>query len=343
MMIDTVKYLLMAVASTGLLAACTSGSTVGDDPAEECAVKFEAREASRASVITNSTLTDNAFAVYGDIVRTSGGASPRQIFDGTQVTHTADGWSYGTPQYWFPGYSYSFVAVCPVPGQNISDLNYENNRLAFTYSPSGYQDASDVLIATHRRRYTEGNSSTVAFKFRHTLSRLNFVAQVDPDSEDDVMIERLALNDVVTGASYEIIPASISSGSETDDYTLGTWTLDEATRGNAFVREEGILLMKGERKDLFPVDSDPLIVIPQEVTTDMEVEIIYHYALSPDSKVVTSARLFPIANTNHGGKWDAGKSYTYHFSLGANAFVIYSVPEVEDWKDAEGGNYVITD
>lgn len=340
-MFDTVKYMFMAAAASGLLAACTSGTTDGDGPADGCAVKFEAREASRASVITNTSLTANPFVVYADMTKTFGSGNAVSVFDGTVVSYTDGAWSYGTLQYWFPGYTYSFVAVCPA---TLSDLNYENNRLALTYTqPADYTQAADVLTATHRRSYSQGTTAPVAFKFSHIMSRLNFVAQVDPAAEDGVMIQRLALVNGVTRATYQIEPAQLGSATETDDYILGTWTTDDQNTATIFERVESILLQPGEKLELFPTDTDPLIVIPQSVTSDLSVEISYHYASDPDNIITSSASLYSIAIANHGGKWDAARSYTYNFSLGANAFVIYSVPSVEDWKDAEGGNYVITD
>ncbi len=337
----TLKYIMPAALLTGLLAACTSGTTDGDAPSADCAVKFEAREASRASVITNSTLTANPFAVYGDMVKISGAASTVKIFDGTTVTYSGGAWSYGTPQYWFPGYTYSFVALCPADG--LPDISYENNRIAFTYTQPDYALTPDILVATHRRSYTSGTTSAVFFQFRHIMARLNFTAQVDPNAESGIVIESLRLINVFKQGNYQTAPAPLGTGSETDDFVDGSWTVTGDT-GVLFEKSfADRVLTPGETLQLFKADEDPLIVIPQQVTSDVKVEITYHHGNAPATKIYASAKLFSIANASHGGKWDAGLSYNYSFSLGANDFVIYSVPEVENWKDAEGGNYVITD
>ncbi|MDE6394659.1 MAG: fimbrillin family protein, partial [Duncaniella sp.] len=214
-------YVSVFVPLMGAMSACTSDSEATDAIDQGHGVTFTAREASRSTLISNSNITDNAFAVYGDMVLTSSAstATPTVAFDATRVTCTDGKWSYDNQQYWFPSHTYSFVALYPADA-NVSDINYQNSRLSFTYTyPDEYTQATDLLVANHRRRYTSSGTATpVAFDFRHLMARLDFVANVDPAiGNGSVTIHSISLRNVYTQATYTVLPAPTAS--QTDDWT----------------------------------------------------------------------------------------------------------------------------
>lgn len=338
---------MLTAAAIGTLASCTSSSH-DDELQSNLEMKFEARQSSRASLVTKTNITDNDFSVFGDMVKSATPtATPRIVFDATEVSYTDGQWKYANTEYWFPDYTYSFVALYPAYNQddensNVTNLTYENNRLAFTYTqPADYKQATDILTATHRRRYQAGNPHSVAFNFDHTMARLNFTAIVDQTIAAGMVIDRFSLTNIRTQATYEITPAALGTLTETDDYVGGSWTLTDQ-KGTLFDITPNVTIEKAESHNFFPADSDPLIIIPQAVPNDMVVEISYHRANS--STIITAtASLFNVAIGAHGGVWQPGKSYSYSFTLGATEYIVFNAPTVQSWNEAEGGNYVIID
>ncbi len=340
-MFNKLIYSVLAVASLGAFAACTSSSDDGvEAPATQ--VQFRVADVSRSSLTNNDNITSKSFAVYGDMVSTSAaaGTKPTLVFPGTKVAYNGTNWAYENTQYWFPGQTYSFVAVHPQDNSAaVSDLKYENNSVSFKYNfPSTYSNAVDVLTATHRRRYQTGNPHAVAFDFKHILARIDFVAKVDPQLEITVQVNHLTMRNVSTGATYTITPASTTT--ETADYTDG-WSDFTDAKATLFDRDFDVTLTKDNpTSDLFPIASDPLLIIPQEVSQNLEVEIAYTVS---GAVKTAKANLFSTTVASHGGRWVAGQSYTYNFTLGDNDVILFTSPTIQSWSEAEGANYVVTD
>lgn len=347
-------YVSVLVPLAGAMSACDSESSTTDIIEQGTGVTFTAREASRTTLISNSTISQNSFAVYGDMVPTASASTdaPTVVFDGNEVIYGNGAWSYANPQYWFPGHIYSFVALYPATYNNVSDLIYQDSRLSFTYTqPDDYTRAIDLLIANHRRRYTAaGNGSTVAFDFRHLMSRLDFVANVDPSiGTGSVTIDSITLRGVNTKAIFSIIPASLSNGqTQTIDYSEGSWT-GHSMPDTIFTLTPALTLPKTDNngtaysEHLFPNPSDPLLIIPQDVPADVEVKIDYTRITegsNPQRKTVVS-KLFTTSVTAHNGVWEPAKSYTYTFTIGVDDLIIFSSPTVQGWSESEGGNYII--
>lgn len=273
------------------------------------------------------------FAVYGDMNNVV-------LFNGTEVSHGSSGWTYSNTQYWFEG-EYSFVAIHPAKAN--SNLEYSDGKLSLRYtSPYQYED---IMTATHRRVYTSGSVTPVYFEFNHIFSRINFIAKVDPTSQSQFKITRLALKNVATQASFEITPASTTS--QTKDFSGGWQEINDSDKNqvlfdNQYNGTNGTIDSKNSF-EFFPNDN-ALLIIPQGVSTDVELEITYKSLTDSDqSEKTVYSKLFATTVTAHNGIWAAGQSYTYIFTLGENESIIFNAPVVQAWSEAEGGNYVITD
>ncbi|MDE7475371.1 MAG: fimbrillin family protein, partial [Duncaniella sp.] len=180
-MIDNLKY--FACCAYALAAMMVSCSSADSEP--QCAgseeLVFVTAEPSRAAVTTTANLTAKPFTVYGDVCLANGEGSLTELMNGRQATFTSGKWNYGTTLYWFPNHIHSFVALHPIEAINktrtVTDVNYDDGRLSFSYThPSDYKNASDLLIATHRRRYDQELGKTVepvSFTFEHILSVLD--------------------------------------------------------------------------------------------------------------------------------------------------------------------------
>ena len=356
------KYTLLAICTTAALcSACSSDDTI-DVSQSSAELKFKVGEvSSRATMTDGTTITQKPFTVYGDMLKNDApaGEEPTVIFDATRVTYAGGIWSYGTPLFWTPENTYSFVALHTAEDPNIKDLAYENSNLSFTYSaPQNYKNNSDLLISTHHRNYiSAGNPHAIALSFHHIMARLNFVAKIDPalGEGNTVTITRLVLRNVFDKATYSITPAPIASGtSETDDF-VGLWlSMENSGSGEEFptstlfdiTLEQPLTLTVGDTHEFFPAISDPLLVIPQNLDPEhsLEFELDYYVTLNgtPQAPKTPTAKLYS-ASAVHGRRWLAGLSYSYSFTLGGEGRILFNVPQVQEWDSTEGGNYVITD
>lgn len=381
-MFPLIKHIALVLTSSSLLSACVSASS-SEELMQGDEMRFTADASTRSSITTNTNIVNRPFAVYGDMISSASdpqnSESASVIFNATKVANSSGTWSYDDVQYWMPGNTYSFVALHPVKedGSHVDNLtteSYADNRLTLHYthpsktSPVNYYDTEDLLISTHRRVYESlGNPHPVAFRFRHILARLNFTVRVDPSADDPVTIHSLTMRNVGLEGTFTVKPASTDS--ETDDFEGGSWSVvvpseDENNpdilfslnnSGTEFLPAEDMTITPGLSRPLFRPyavtaataadrrahPANPLFVLPQEVSTRAELEI--HYSVGNSDPITASANIYGITVGAHGGIWEPGKSYGYSFTLGADEFVIYSQPTVEDWNEDEGGNYVIID
>ena len=359
-------YSFLALGSLTIATACSSTESVDESIGDGVAVKFTARtDDSRANITTNTSIKNTPFVVYGDMVPTASAstATPTVIFPGTPVTFsTADNaWQYDTPQYWFPNHTHSFVALHPASA--VTDAQYLNNTLSFSYTlpayseenPTAYRSTPDILVATHRRNYTPGDTPTgaVAFNFAHVLSRINFTAEVKTGELNTIVVDNFTIHNVHTSATYTITPAPIlGSNSQADDYVDGTWT-DHNTIpdvGNQLLRFPTVTSVNIEpanSRQFFRVDNNPLFVIPQKIPENIEVLISYHAVDNQGNTVGTPVIDLPAHlhqyTLQHGGEWLPGKSYNYTFAIGVDTDITFKTPTVEDWTESLGGNYIIPD
>lgn len=306
----------------------------------------------RGAATTDKNITDFPFAVYGDMAINSSANNPSVIFDGTQVNYENGDWKYSKLQYWISDRTYSFTAIHPATA--IPNLDYSDGTLSFQYTlPSKIEDNVDILTASHRRKYDGSTGSPVSFVFQHILSRINFVLNIDKTIGDknQVVIEEISLQNISNSGSYSLTPAPLTSGTSTYDASGDSgWKNLSAPNATLFELSypQGLTLNGGEKVDFFPAsgeDAKMLCVIPQELTSDITLYVKYHSV--ENGKDQTSkevyGNLYSVALTTHNARWKAGESYTYAMTIGAEGKILFTMPDVENWKDAEGGNYVITD
>ncbi len=340
-MLKRLAYFAILSISSATLAVCVSCTSTSDEPDAATEVKFRTSGVSRSTLITDQSIINNPFAVYGDmVISSSSSATPTVVFNGTEVKYNNGIWNYDATQYWYPSHTYSFVALYPAAPAGIAAINYSENSLSFIYNyPDEYNEATDMLIATHRRVYELGTAHPVAFNFGHIMARINFIVKVDPAFTNSVTIQSLTLKNVGNSATFTIKPADVSSG-ETDDYYGGKWTEPETATFTLFDVKEPVEVASGDSHEFFPALTNPLLVIPQPVNQDIELEVKYQ---SGGVSHTGATKLFSTAVTSHSGLWLGGKSYTYTFSIGVNEFILFGTPAIQDWDEDEGGNYIITD
>ena len=174
------KKIILAALAVASFAACSKTEVVG--VTESNAIAFDNAFVDNAtkSVYDPSFTNDNLFtdfAVYGFV-------EGAVLFDGTQVSKTItntdlnSAWKYAGTQYWIAGANYNFAAVAPktsggweketstvdMPGYTVTtNLSFTNDGTTDLL----YADAGKILGK-------DSGNGTVAFTFRHVLSKVKF-------------------------------------------------------------------------------------------------------------------------------------------------------------------------
>lgn len=289
--------------------------------------------ASRASVSNNSNLTRQSFSLFGDMIRT-GEYYPglKVIFNGDKVSYNNNKWDYGAPLYWLMGQVHSFVAMHPSVEtiSGLSDLTYSDSKVSFTYTipvtdgKIDYHAVSDILIATHRRKYNYDTAGAVNLGFRHNLARINIAPALDevlmyedetdkqnhPENMDEyILFHKIEIFGLRTKASFSFTPVSIQTG-QTDkrDVTYEVYDNSVADAVLTFSKPKKVT----NNKTNFNIcdDDDAMLVLPQDI--DKDARVILYYTVNDDNPMRTITFSFsdlPIDT------WETGKSYTYMFTI----------------------------
>lgn len=302
-----------------VLVSCAS--TEESDTIASCEVSFDVRSITRASLTTSSNITAKPFAVYGDMIHqdlVANNTKRSVVFNGAQVRHNGTNWEYavGETQYWFPDHEHSFVALHPGTSfDGLDALKYENSKLSFTYTlPENPDDATDILMATHRRQYTSREkepSGTVSFRFAHMTSLVNLAITMNDEThtkkpDEYIEITNIKILGFKNKTTYSIAPASVTSGSQTDDRT------DELVNDESSVADYVIDLSNNPLKIYYNKTAvklfgdNGLIMLPQSSPGYISMEITYK-DIYEGTILELSAKLSP--------DWKMGKSYLYSSTI----------------------------
>ncbi len=333
-------YLIIAPVALWMLTACQSD--VDEPEVGENAMIFTPEIASRAALISQNNLTGSPFAVFGDMLPISDTDNSHlvKIHNATEVRYDGSQWTYDETSFWIPGYQHSFIALYPANAPGYSDMTYADSQVKFTYSYplDDYRRASDLLIASHRRNYYEGaTTSPVTFRFGHILSNYNIrVSYVDPSiTADKMVVTGVTFKDIPTKATFAVTPAPLAGGSSmTSDYvydssTMDAWTVD--ARGDLEIKFTGDdvreISKDGEKYPLF-TDSDALMLLPNKASdqkTPVPTQMILYYTTfeTPEGQPRTAEITIPDG-------WSSGRNYTLSLTINKGA-VKFSI-EVTDWQ-----------
>lgn len=319
----------LAVLSVSICGGCAKTTT---DGAEEDLVPMRfsvSGIATRAAVNGASDLQQKgkAFDVWGTYTRTaSGGGTTGQtfkVFDATQVTYDGTAWTYGDPQYWFPGFTYNFRALYP---SGTKGVTFDGSSLKIQNFDA--TQSTDLLLAAPAAIECRVNPTMNAVKltFTHLLSRVVFVGRSDEThlgKGRQIVIDEAKLYGLSTTGSW--------SGENFTTATPGTWT-PGALAGNANTPYSIDKSTHGEGLTL-PTDGTNIfaneLFIPQKLTTNCILEITFHYNVEIGTAQSFKATVNLSTLTP---KWEAGKSYRYPFTVSNHIF--FEKPTIDQWQDA---------
>ncbi|MDE6754924.1 MAG: fimbrillin family protein, partial [Muribaculaceae bacterium] len=185
--------------------SCSSGSVYEPEVERGVEMSFDVAPETRAM-----TTVINEFSVYGDMKLQTVDTDPFVIFNKTSVVNRDGVWYYDGSQYWYPQHEHSFVAVSPSSAlESEATPQYYGSGLSFVYTMPTYsgkemqdtQDKSDlidVLAATHRRLYNEGDKvGAISLRFSHLLSMVNFAPKFDDktlNTDDYIQFHKLEIS-----------------------------------------------------------------------------------------------------------------------------------------------------
>lgn len=347
MMLDHLRHKLFPLSAGLLLFSCSS-----EEPSVSgYEMKFDISGVSRSAVTTAANITEKPFAIFGDMVPsglTDNPSARTVLYDNTPVTYLNSAWTVPSHQYWYHNHEHSFVAIHPASVLSMTDAGskYINSQHSFTYTlPLEQTNVSDILVATHRRVYTDqreydkagnvtgGAADVVYLQFGHILSRINLA----PAFADNVMNEegfinfhKVEFSGFKTKVTYKITPASLLSSSQTDDREV--ITSDHEGNGNLIIEFPDPITVKNDNKNvrLFD-DDDSIIMLPQEFTAEQDAKIILSYTINNETSIKQIALLL------NGQEWISGKSYNYKFTIDRTGLVFGSTT-ITDWNVLDVGN-----
>lgn len=340
-MVKTIRHTLLLLTALCLLAACNEQEP--KTQGQSSAMEFDVAGLTRAQSTTAQTITQSPFAIFGDMAFLGSG-SPLVIFYGSDVTYDGSGWKYTDTQYWFPDHDHSFVAVHPARSESLSDFIYYENTLKFTYTYplANYKEATDVLIATHRRNYTDDNPTPVHFTFSHILSHFNIqVAYTNPNVDAiPLTVNEITFKYIPVEASYSVTPAKVSENSDmTYDYVNDPqsyygWTTKRVDNLTIKFPTTGsdvrTVAPDGNPQQLFSA-TDALMLLPNP---NPSTDLVVSYTTYDDNGAHPSTERLSIPQS-----WRPGLSYTLLISF-TNGKVEFRF-EVAEWKATDPINTTV--
>lgn len=277
------------------------------------------------AVIENDFPEGASFSVWGWY--SAVGKEPYKIFNGISVTKSASGWDYEGTQYWLEDRFYDFYAIYPENTGTVEDgiIKVKN----FDCSKTG-DDAVDLMIAA-RQNMNGSSSQIVNLKFKHLLSKLQFILKADRATQDivgDINLTNAKLYGLYSEASY------YGSFISTDDENInGSWSVE----GNIGTNEKPNYSHQSKTQvtvDGINLFSDELLVIPGFLNDNVILEISYTIGS------VSTTKYFNLGFTQV-AEWEAGKSYRYSMTIIDEDHILFDKPSVNPWTSATGGIIIV--
>ena len=357
MVSDYLKYSIYALTTACVIGGCSSESPDGQtDGTQE--VEFTTGKETRSAVTTTSNLTGKAFAVYGDMKPFAAAeeSSSTLVFNKEQVAYTSGSWKYGRSIYWFPSHQHSFVALHPFEAigttaagkTTVTNVRYEDGTLSFSYThPDDYKNASDVLVATHRRDYVPElgkKADPVNFTFEHTMAVLDIVAKyteplVYGNQNNRIEIQEVILDSINVSGNYSIRPDDLTQGTDrtsTHDAT-GKWTdLKSGSRsfkGSRYSNINDAIVNTYENPNNIPYrrlysNSDEFIVLPKE-KGDVKMTVKFDLYVN-----MTKAAEHTLSTVFKDAEWTAGQKIRYELIFTAGE-ILQGGTKIEDYREVK--------
>ena len=289
------------------------------------------------------------------------GWAPKQVDDPT----TSDVNEAGKYYVWPSGKKMSFAASSPA--------ELENDEITRSYGSAGltisnFQVASDAanhydLMYSHRTvnktsaDMDHGASyySGIPIVFRHALSSIRFSISNQTFPDHEIVLTGITLKgDIIKGSFAENLD---ENSTHTDQngvlhYSVNpTWTLTDVRNTTGYTAFSGSVVAKKEPQYVAALAAaantntcNQLLLLPQDLTENIVVEISYTIDGESHTKTVTLADLKNL-NDDSINEWEMGYRYTYRLVYTEETVskdLIYFSPSSDGWlEDEENGVIVV--
>lgn len=292
------------------------------------------------------------FAVEHNGDLSSWDSANKAEFNGKSISYnlSLDAWvplkDGGTYYYWPDGEKMSFAAMSPADaGTYGSNIHYAADGLTideFTISDSPATQV-DLLYSERSVNMTSTNMvdgadyySGIPITFKHALSSIHF--SLKTDVTETVTLKSITLKNVKNKGRFE------ENYNESNPVSRDPkWTADASSATRDYVSFNGevnfplnpqyvsaLAAADGTTDD---DQSHPLLMMPQELTDEVVVEI--KYIVGGETKT-RNVQLNNYPNDNPIEQWEVGTKYTYRLVYSKNAQIqdiIYFSPGSENWAD----------
>lgn len=289
------------------------------------------------------------------------GWAPKQEDD----TSTPDVNEAGKYYVWPSGKKMSFAASSPA--------NLENGEITRNYTYTGLTISNFVVNSDASKHYDlmfshrtvnktsadmdHGASyySGIPIVFRHALSSIRFSISNQTFPDHEIVLTGITLKgDIIKGSFAENLN---ENSTHTDQngvlhYSVNpTWTLTDVRNTTGYTAFSGSVVAKKEPQYVAALAAaantntcNQLLLLPQDLTEDIVVEISYIIDGESHTKTVTLADLKNL-NDDSINEWEMGYRYTYRLVYTEETVskdLIYFSPSSDGWlEDEENGVIVV--
>jgi hypothetical protein len=232
------KYLILGIAATAILSACSNDDVVDVKTGNAIGFSSFVGKQTRAEITKNNI---GAFDVYGY----TKGDSYSEIFKKEKVSRTQSNdvwgdWSYLNTQYWVSGNTYQFHAIAPEgidawawTTTTEGDNAYTEGKIHFAINTG-----EDDLIYAYKGGTGVTTGQEVELTFNHLLSRVNFkfingftTGNVQFDVQYATIEDAYTSGDITVGAA-NVTALSSDNASRWDISNSGTGQIDFGAANN---------------------------------------------------------------------------------------------------------------
>ena len=287
------------------------------------------------------------------------GWAPKQVDDPSTDVNEA-----GKYYVWPSGKKMSFAASSPADLE-ITGINRSYGSTGLTIS--NFQVASDAaehydLMFSHRTvnktsadmNHGASYYSGIPIVFRHALSSIRFSISNQTFPDHEIVLTGITLKgDKYKGNFAENLDeSSPTTQNGVLHYSVNpTWTLDDDRNTTGYTAFSGSVVAKKEPQYVAALAAasntntcNQLLLLPQNLTNDIQVVIKYTLDGESHSKTVTLADLKNL-NDHSINEWEMGYRYTYRLVYTEETVskdLIYFSPSSDGWiEDEENGVIVV--
>lgn len=372
------RILILAISATLLAAGCQKTRVINQvNPVGEPEMTFspgmskltKAADADGMANLESQYFSVWAYADYEDPLNDK--TDLDQIYDGMEGApisyNGAGGWIPNKDYYW-PGQDkkLNFFAVSPASVSSQVQILL-TGRSSASEAQNPYFDLNDFVVTDGsvdlmvadfvNQAQNQGETSTkqVKLKFRHTLSKIQFLfrtegssaAEEGEEKNDDVHVQSIQIENVVTQGDLSV---SKNTGADaTTKPCVATWAPDESitkifaedyagkddTADLSTIQDVQWINMRDESQDLtamkLTTEAKPFatwLCIPQSIE-NLKVKVLY---LMGKRQMQSTF----VLHTNDLKRWGENQYIKYTITLTPNKITF--TPEVGDWEPKEGDN-----